>query len=268
MTCERYPDPVDAERYVSGEMSESEQAAFEEHFFACDTCFERVRDLQQVQAALRAGGTRRAEGKRSIKWVAALAAAAVLLLAVGAWQWSARRTRTGESAQGDHAATAAQTPSANDDARRAGTRQAALSTLALVTPPSFTPLTTRGNETSARRQFDAAMAKYAAGQYADAEAGLSTVVTSAPDLAPAHFYLGVSRLLLGHPADARAPLEAAASLGVSPWSGESHFYLAKAALALDDVATATAELRTAAAAGAGPAGEATRILAALNDLPR
>ena len=52
MTCERYPDPIDAERYVSGEMTEPEQSAFEEHFFSCDVCFQRVRELQLVQAAL------------------------------------------------------------------------------------------------------------------------------------------------------------------------------------------------------------------------
>ena len=112
------------------------------------------------------------------------------------------------------------------------------------------------------------MVKYVAGRYADAETGLSAAVTSAPELAPAQFYLGVSRLLQGHPADARPALAAAASLGVSPWSEEAHFYLAKAALAQDDVETATTELTDRRAAGAGPAGEATRLLTALRELPR
>lgn len=261
MTCERYPDVIAAERYVSGEMSEIEQSAFEEHFFTCDVCFQRVRELQQVQAVLR-GGIGQARPKRSIGWAAGLAAAAALVLAVAAWQWSARHSRSVDLAY------SGPSTAGNDAGSRAHARESALSTLALVTPPAFTPLTTRGNESAARRQFDAAMAKYTAGQYADAEAGLSAAVASAPDLPPAQFYLGISRLLLGRPADARTPLAAAASLGVSPWSEESHFYLAKVALAQNDVATATTELRTAAAAGAGPAGEARRILAALDELPR
>jgi TolA-binding protein len=267
MTCERYPDPIDAERYVSGDMTEPEQTTFEEHFFTCDVCFERVRELQRVQVALRAGASAQPARRRSLVWVAGLSAAAVLAIAVGAWQWSSRTTEPVESAQAGSTASSSP-PGANGVASRANARQAALSALALVTPPSYTPMTTRGKESAARRQFDDAMVNYVAGRYADAEAGLSAAVTSAPKFAPAQFYLGVSRLLLGHPAAARPALAAAASLAVSPWSDESHFYLAKAALAQDDVETATTELRAAAAAGAGPAGEATRLLAALGELPR
>jgi len=246
-------------------MSEPEQSTFEQHFFTCDICFDRVRELQRVQAALRPAGGAHVTQRRSAGWVAGLSAAAVLVLAVGAWQWFSR-TAQPHPAAGTSAESSPRT-GPTDASARAQARQAALSTLALVTPPTFTPVTTRGNESRARQQFDAAMRKYVAGQYADAEAGLTAVVASAPELAPAQFYLGVSRLLLGYPAEARPPLTAAASLGVSPWSEESHFYLAKAALAHDDVATATTELKAAAASGAGPAGEASRLLAALNDLP-
>ena len=241
MTCERYPDPIDAERYVSGEMTEPEQSAFEEHFFSCDVCFQRVRELQLVQAALPPGtGTQPAQ-RRSTAWLVGLSAAAVLVIAVAAWQGLSRTNAPAESPRGGSAATGPQ-PGGNDAPSPAHARRTALSALALVTPPSFTPLTTRGRESTARRQFDAAMVKDVAGQYADAETGLSAAVTSAPELAPAQFYLGVSRLLQGHPADARPALAAAASLGVSPWSEEAHFYLAKAALAQDDVETATTEL--------------------------
>lgn len=265
MTCERYPDPAEAERYVSGDMTEHEQSTFEQHFFTCDVCFERVRELQQVQAALRPPGGAHAAPRRSARWIAGLSAAAMLVLSVGAWQWFSRTAPSHPT--GSSAESSPQT-GVNDASGRAHTREAAIGALALVTPPSFTPVTTRGSDSGARRQFEAAMVKYGAGRYADAEAGLSAAVASAPDLAPAQFYLGVSRLLLGHPSDARPPLTAAASLGVSPWNEESHFYLAKAALAQDDVATAAKELKVAAASGAGPAGEATRLLAALADLPR
>jgi Tetratricopeptide repeat len=53
-SCARYADADIAERYVLGQMDESEQAAFEEHFFGCDPCLAEVQVLQQMQAALKA----------------------------------------------------------------------------------------------------------------------------------------------------------------------------------------------------------------------
>jgi cytoskeletal protein RodZ len=53
-SCARYADVDIAERYVLGQMDESEQAAFEEHFFGCDPCLAEVQVLQQMQAALKA----------------------------------------------------------------------------------------------------------------------------------------------------------------------------------------------------------------------
>ena len=52
MKCDKSTD--EAERYVSGVQSEAEQAAFEEHFFACEDCLLRVQALQDAVAVLSA----------------------------------------------------------------------------------------------------------------------------------------------------------------------------------------------------------------------
>jgi lipoprotein NlpI len=61
------------------------------------------------------------------------------------------------------------------------------------------------------------------------------------------FYLGVCRLLEGHPADSVAPLKAvvAGPSGVLTQSG--HYYLAKAYLQMGKLEDAESEMRAAAA---------------------
>jgi hypothetical protein len=58
------------------------------------------------------------------------------------------------------------------------------------------------------------------------------------------------------------------SADVQPYADEAHFYLAKVHLARGDVDLARRELQYAVGHEAGPEGEAQRILAALDRLPR
>ena len=91
MKCDKSTD--EAERYVSGVQSEAEQAAFEEHFFACEDCLLRVQALQDAVAVLsaeRAGanaGPMPFPGPRvrtlPVKW---MALAAMIVLSVLVWR--------------------------------------------------------------------------------------------------------------------------------------------------------------------------------------
>jgi|SRR5215469_5473922 len=46
------------ERYVLGQLSPEQRQAFEEHFFACDECFQKVQDVERLRAGIRGAGTR------------------------------------------------------------------------------------------------------------------------------------------------------------------------------------------------------------------
>ena len=51
-----------AEAYVAGTLSEAEQDAFEQHFFACSACLGRVQMLQEIKEEA-------ARLDRSLSWV-------------------------------------------------------------------------------------------------------------------------------------------------------------------------------------------------------
>jgi Putative zinc-finger len=81
------------ERYLLGEMGETEERTFEEHFFGCVDCAEDVRastafvenlravlsEPYEITSALR----KRPSGRRLQTWVAPLAAAAAIVVALG-----------------------------------------------------------------------------------------------------------------------------------------------------------------------------------------
>ena len=71
-----------------------------------------------------------------------------------------------------------------------------------------------------------------------------------------------------HADAAREGLTRAISADVQPYADEAHFYLAKVYIAEDAIDLARQELRYAIAHEAGPEGEAQKLLAALDTLPR
>jgi hypothetical protein len=75
-------DATSAARYLVGRLTEAEAEAFEAHYFGCERCWAEVRTAQELRAALRPGGATRAAARRP--WMP-FAAAAALLVAVGAW---------------------------------------------------------------------------------------------------------------------------------------------------------------------------------------
>lgn len=143
-----------------------------------------------------------------------------------------------------------------------------LEALALVVPPPYVPLQTRGSATTLAQSFAAAMTRYSAKDYAGAAEQLQPLAESSPDAAHVQFFLGISQLMSGKPAAAIESLDRAAATGTAPFADEAHFYLAKAAMQTRDVTRAQRELRIAVEREAGPIGEAATLLRDLEKLPR
>jgi TolA-binding protein len=137
-----------------------------------------------------------------------------------------------------------------------------LDALALIAPPPYVPLPTRGADPAAAA-FAGAMTNYSKKDYRAAIDGLKPIVEAQPEATHAAFFLGVSYLAAGDAADASAVLNRVAASNVSPFADEAHFYLAKAALRARDLDRAERELSIANERQAGPAGEAAKLLQAL-----
>jgi hypothetical protein len=264
MQCDQ--DGERALRYVSGAMAEPEQTAFEEHFFACASCFREVQALQEAQETLTAGDTG-GPGKTvappfrlPMRW---LAAAATIVLAVVIWRLPRTPEGSPQRAQSSAQApaSAAQSPA---PAPPAESRDDRIARLATIVPPRYVSLTTRAEEDQDAAAFDAAMTHYTAGRYARASEELEPIAARAPNLAHVQFFLGISRLLSGDAAKGRAALDASVAANTAPYSDEAHFYLAKAALKAKDLAAARRELRIAIEREAGPKGEAQRLLSEID----
>lgn len=324
MTCARNVEPEAAERYVLGQMTEAEQSAFEEHYFACDECFETVQALQDLQTVLRTSHAshastddvmgravpsadraekpatvmtaapaatpasvvpisarpRKSSVTSSIFW--GLAVAASLLTAVVVWQRRPAAPAPQTSVAKNEPATpgveppatsgtaktpttsGSTTPSSPTEQRPEPTparRPLDLTALALVLPPPYVPLQTRGAESAPQADaFRTAMASYTAKDYAAAVTALRAVTDANPSDGRAQFFLGVSALMANDSATAAAALDRAVASGAAPFASEAHFYLAKAALREKDLARAERELILAVEQEAGPTGEASRLL--------
>jgi TolA-binding protein len=274
-----------AERYVSGEMPEAERTAFEEHYFACDSCFRAVQRMQDAAAVLTAKAARlpgpaaaeQHPGRRPLRttW---MALAAMLIVGVVLWRLPQTGPEVENRPQTDGAAPPAPTavapvppaPAAQSSEAQvaAPSREERIASLARFTPPPYVALTTRSDADAQAQSFESAMAHYTRGDYKAAARSLSALVDAAPDLAHARFFLGVSELMQRNTARAADILQQTAESGVTPYAEEAHFYLGKAALQAGDVDAARRELRLAAELEAGPQGEAARVLRELDALRR
>jgi anti-sigma factor RsiW len=92
MDCARVRAEGIAESYLLGRLAETERDDFEEHFLACNACFEELKSLQALQAELartRAAVLREGDPRRQARWPWLLAAAAALVACVAGvvtWQ--------------------------------------------------------------------------------------------------------------------------------------------------------------------------------------
>jgi hypothetical protein len=280
MTCTRYPDDDVVVRYVTSELAEPELSTFEDHMFACDACFARVERYQGAQDALAvrelpavtiavpaASGQGRA-GIRQLPWWMLGAMAAGLVTVLGAltfWAWRPDTPVMLASTTQAPAAAAEPTSPPAPVTIPAGSRSTdalRVAVLAMVTPPPYLPLTTRGDSPS-DDEFRAGMGAYTRNDWSAASRSLREV--SSPQ---ASFYRGVADLMRGEPVEAATALDAARASGRLPYARESLFYLGKAALQRGDVAAARELFVAARDAGAGPGGEAARLVRALDELQK
>jgi hypothetical protein len=121
---------------------------------------------------------------------------------------------------------------------------------------------------SVRSAFKAGMNAYVNRQYADAAAKLELAVQLEPNAADANLFLGICKILLGHPADAISPLKTATTDAKSPWRQSAHYYLAKAYVQTGDLAQADSEFGAAAAIPGRLTAEAHALQVRVQALPQ
>ncbi len=247
MGCEEKGSAELSESYLRGSLDEADATRYEDHFFACESCFAELKAIEALQGELartRKAVEAEARVSRPILWMAA--AAALLVLASGTALYL--------------------TPSAKplpEPESRANVPN--LAQLARIAPPRWTPTRLRGTEDDAARRFKEAMEPYARGEWNAALPALREASRLDPGAPHVSFYLGVCALLAGQRAEAVESFRRVVALGETPFLEESRFFLAKAYLGAGDVAAARAELTKAIELG-GPRGEeARRLLDQLNE---
>ncbi|MDH3254453.1 MAG: zf-HC2 domain-containing protein [Acidobacteriota bacterium] len=219
MSCTEIAKTDTLEKYLLGELDEEGAGAFEEHYFACAECSDAVQDAAALISEL-ADERWAVRDKRWPEWTSQwvfLAAAAVLVLAIGAsfWLWSPG-------------------PSASSTA--------VLAELSVIEAPPYEPKTLRGGSGGAERGFHEAMAPYLSGDYGATIEGLEDIAAAGPGSIDVSFYLGACYLLTDRPQDAIESLGMVVETGRMPYLEWARFYRAQAFLRLGDREAAKADL--------------------------
>jgi len=236
MDCDRIMKEEITEKYLLGQLSETEQESFEKHFFECGRCFEEVETYRALQAELKHAapairGEPAMRPHRLWRWAWAPAAAvAMLALGFGWWMW-----RPGVAPVKSPAIVVK--PTAPQPAS-----VPSLIELAQVRPPDYVPSTLRGAEDEATQRFRAAMRHYVKGDYAAAIPGLRASLKLDPQAIETNFFLGICYLMTDQTDAAIERLRRTVALGDSPYLEDAHLYLAKCHLRKDDAPAAWAEL--------------------------
>ena len=246
MNCTEIAEQDVLERYLLKQLSEAERDAFEQHYFECNGCFERLQLAGAIQETDGVRGRSKRAGVSSgllrlpRNWINAVAITGLVLAGVvfAAWRYHMRDNQP--SAQvlpgqsGDGASSNVQaTPSA---------ALSAVAELARIDPPPYSPVVLRGSEDQASKRFQDAMRQYIRRDYASAIPALRGVVEMDPEAANANFYLGACYLLIDEADLAIPSLEKTISLRDPNYTEQAHFYLAKAYIRKNDVAAARSEL--------------------------
>ncbi len=212
MTCEEIQSGELAEHYFAGKLTEPERDRFEEHYFACDSCWKTIRDIRATRQALQSAGVGPALAaippRRPVRfWApAAIAAALVAAIALG---WMAlkgpRIPPTPPAVSGPN-----------------------LERIARLDPPPFKRTPLRGAESNAEKRFRVAMEPYESKDYVSAAQALRKTLDRDPDSFDARYFLAICDLLTGRIPDGIAGLKTVVDAGNrSPYLEEAHFYLAK-----------------------------------------
>jgi TolA-binding protein len=285
------------EDYVRDALSPEDRDAFEEHFFSCETCFDKVQTYQALRAEL---STTVAEAPaappawaRQWRWALVPVAAGLFLLAALAMWLRAPAGGVPEAtvavapAVQPSAAPAAappatppvaapgpaapqseqQAPTQGRPAMPASRPVVALSVLARVEPPVYIPVTLRGPRDEAAEKFDDAMRHYVEGDYAGAIPELTAAAGLNPNAPRIAFFLAICDLLTSRLDTAIAGFQKTIARGESPYLEEAHFYLAKARLRQGDVRAARSELLHTIERQGRLEAEARRLVSQLDRLP-
>jgi anti-sigma factor RsiW len=275
------------EAYLHGRLPPGARDEFERHFFGCDRCTAALQTHLAMRSVLtrEAAGTAPAAAPRVPVWRWAAAAAVLLGALTGALLWRETRVagprptaadpaeRSGGPAEagpgpaeaGRHDESEIREADRSRPPRDSG-RSERVALLARVDPPPYVARTLRGAGEEGSERFGAAMARYQAGDYQGAVAGLREAARLAPAAEPHRFYLGVVLLLTDRPDEAVAVLAPLAA-GDSAWAEEALFHLAKAHLALEQVPPALAALDRVVALEGDRRDEAAALRRAIQELP-
>jgi len=262
MDCEQVKREELIERYLSGQLSEAEQDAFEKHYFECARCFEDLRAFRALQAELERGGVgvKPEPAQKAAWWSWAWAPAlAVLLLVVGVGVWLRRPLQP---------LPVASRPGVERQPAPAPVQPPTLAELAQVQPPAYNVAVLRGAPDPATRRFRKAMEVYRKQQYRAAIPGLRQAAQLNPSAPDIRFFLGICYLLDEHPAEANEELQRTVALGETPYLEAAHFYLAKARLRENDLSGAKTELEKTIQLRGDREAEARRLLGQVETITR
>ena len=282
-----------ADAYVAGTLPEAEQDAYEQHFFSCSACLAQVQTLQELgrppaAAAGRRGRAPHAGTGLDVGPVARPGARGrpgrgVRLVVAGRREPApgARRSRRPPARRRRPA------PNPNPTANPSGPTVPPLPPEHPVVDrprrgaqPPRRPRPARADRAAPLRAPRGARRGAAGRQLRRGHGALRGRPPSRSGGGPGRAVAGHAdrsghRVLLGHQRAGGRPsgrrpggLSRAIAADVQPYADEAHFYLAKAYLAEDAVDQARRELRYAVEHEAGPEGEAQRLLAELDRLPR
>ena len=238
-TCSGQRAEAVAEEYLRGELPEAEAQSFEEHCLECDACFERVRALQAVREVL--VQKRSMAYMRSISWVTAVAAIAVLIVSVAVhWHSKSQSPRQGSVAQVPVeprvAPPTAVAPQPETPAQVSRTKPVELALVADKSLPPFRATQVRG--ASADEHFEAGMRAYIAHDCATAIDELAHVPKASDRSEAAVLYAGACHYVLRNFKAASESLVQIATNQDSPLSEVARYYLAQVELAQDHPANA------------------------------
>jgi hypothetical protein len=231
------------ERYLAGRDLGSESAVwFEEHFFECEACLQKLQLASALRAASIASNRampqaavlrRRSPLASRMAWAAALAA----MLAVVIWI--------------DRPRDVVAPPVSSN-----------LAEWAHYQAPHYASTGER-SPTPLEAAFEQAMARYSSADYAGASQALASIVERHPEQVAARFYHGASELLRSHPDAAIAEMAVVLASGDATFADEARWCRAKAWIAKADFVRAREELAWLAAGGGVYAAPAKRLLSVL-----
>jgi tetratricopeptide (TPR) repeat protein len=268
MNCEQVARAEMAEKYLRDGLSEAERDAFEQHFLECAHCFEELKALRALHAALRhsESAVRNEEvaaptiWNQRWTWMAAAAAVVVAVVVLGWW--------FGPSRSGvDTGPPVIATPPTTQPMPGAGT-DSILKELSRVEAPSYEPIALRGDTDAATQRYQDAMQLYSKGEYAKAIPGLEAAARMNAKNPGAPFFLGICLLLTDENELAIQALERTIALDEASYLEEAHFYLAKARIRTNDLPAAKAELQKTIGLQGKLRDEAQRILRELENLTK